>query len=785
MYSVQHVLVTHNMTIIMSRHANHPTQVQVEIEDRSIVDAGGNVTKMFFQLHNADVTTRQRCTLVDYPAERHNITFENSFLSYLGVRDQLRHWAVSDNDGARMVDYYDYHNSTSNKPHSVVYKPGQSGSAEMKIYEMDEQIDDGAVAAWLHVHFHGANNLYNMSDLFTCDRVSMAKDTPAMLGPFKEIPDTVDWYTKDMLQTPVDPELDEMLVQTSMRKYWGSAMYLRRLLSEYNTDTSNAEAEAEDAEADDIQPEGVGSALRWDFDDPWFWREVGTQWGVANYSSQPTVVPTLWSAIASALDVADVEALRMRAAEQSGLTNEQLLRVPAPVGYIAKGAVHPGDSGFSIAQLSFVLDSWNSSAFDDATSIYVVFGRGSACSDRVYRVTNSSGRSFTVGEVVEPDDVRTNADEEMLTTASDLATTHAPDGSLAFFYATYAKASTASCDPTEALSGASDSESDPILDVVDTEGRRLRRLSELESQNISHFADSMDMSAVAMEMADDAADGNSHRRRLSHRSWHQSAIQRALGSSTCGKTNTRRDGLGFLENTFGFEVPDSLSHLGDVIFDWSGYCCGDYQNRRELYFCAWYISCNRGGGRCGLELETDLADFPGFRTFSESLGIESIEAKVKVTTVPDRHGNLRLEAPTGNNRNCFTRRSRRRSRTSCYNNKCKHDVRQTLSLDFSGTETHPWGGWYFDGPGFSMHGSLTLEHDYCRTRHRGYTLSAAKTQVNTIAVEAEITAQLTWGHCSDSWPRHHFNMEMTAGISVSSLDIAASTHLWHAAVRTV
>jgi hypothetical protein len=862
MYNVQHALFTHNMTVMISRYANHPTQVEVEIEDHSRVGEGGNVTKMYFQLHHAHPVARQRCSIAEHP-KRGNVTFEDSFLSYLGVRDQLRHWAISEIDGVRTADYYDYHNATGNRPHSVVYKPGQPGSTEMRFIEMDEHIDDAAVAAWLHAHFNGDENLYYMSNLFDCENDSKLMDTPAILGPFREVPDTVDWYTKDMLHTPVDRALDEQLAQTSMRKYWGGAMYLRKLLAEHSKDDCS-EDDSSEFEDVNIQPEDVVSALSYDFNDPWFWREVGTQWGVTTTTSSRSVVQMIWSAIAPSFDEAGIEALRMQAAEQSGLEVEQLLAVPAPVQHIARGVVVPGDSDFSVVQLSFVLDSWNPSTFADDTSIYVVFGSGTACSDAVFKVTNSSSLSFTVDEVLEPDDILTeNVDEETLTTVDDLSTTNALAGSLAFFHATYAEAVAASCDPTEALSSGSDS-AEPIRSDVD----------EVDSDNIDE---------TGRRRLESKSRGG--RRRLT------SDFERAFGWSggrcTASAQSDKATGLAFLEEHFDLEVPSALQHLGsNDVFGSNIVCCGDHSQswppgwvqlhgRRfsGLFFCSKYISCDRGGSTCGIEVSTDLAHYPRFSSFSSYLGVESIHAELAVTSIPDREGALRLEAPTGSNRNCqtsppsppqwilgdaglscdevcvnhggctdgrwgvvstrsfgdalstagqartlcetvysgFTDDHNRAAsshpypfvrtqhndclsahsiggqslcdaksdstfralclcdgglpQVTCETNKCNHDVREEMTLQFIGTEQYPWTR---SGPSLRTSGSLKVIHDKCRSAHSGYSLADARRQVNTLKVIGDLHARIQAGHCEDGWTDLFYNLDVGVGIEVSA-----------------
>merc|ERR1711871_569803 len=149
------------MNVIIRKCPNHPLQMEVDIDDLSLVAEGGNVTKLNFQLYKKDPTLRQRCTLKTFP-DPGNVTFEDAFLSYLGVRDGgLRHWAISDQDGTRIADYFD--DNSTGQPHSLEHNRGTPTATELRYMELNEQLDDDAIAEWLNLHFADAF-LYDIND---------------------------------------------------------------------------------------------------------------------------------------------------------------------------------------------------------------------------------------------------------------------------------------------------------------------------------------------------------------------------------------------------------------------------------------------------------------------------------------------------------------------------------------------------------------------------------------------------------------------------------------------
>jgi hypothetical protein len=95
---LEYALVTDNMTITVSRFANHPLQLQVEITDRISTDPSGNLSEMSFQIDvtqaDGEDVERKFCTQ-ELVEDSGNITFDSMYLSFLGAHDGLRHWVCT------------------------------------------------------------------------------------------------------------------------------------------------------------------------------------------------------------------------------------------------------------------------------------------------------------------------------------------------------------------------------------------------------------------------------------------------------------------------------------------------------------------------------------------------------------------------------------------------------------------------------------------------------------------------------------------------------------------
>lgn len=529
MYSVQRALFTDSMSVVISQYANHPLQMLVEVENLEAVPRGGNVTKLEFQLYAEHPGKRQRCTQAEFK-DPGNASFENSFLSYLGVHDQLRHWTISNEAGDRIADYFD--DNTTARPHSIHFDRDGPHPSELRYVQIDEQLDADSVAAWLEAHFPH-RHVYDVNDLTSCSKQDMLTDTPAVLGPFLENPDSVDWYTKKMLKVDIDSDFTAMMSETSMQRYWGSAMYLRRLLDQ---EVTGAYVDADE----DITPETNELHVDLNFDDPWFWRELGTRLGIAGSTRQEDL-QSVWLTVANSFGEPSVESVREQAAMRSGLSIEQLLSVPQPVEYVAKGTVDVVSSEWlSTTDMTAFEPNWNSTEPLDAAhvALYVVFGDGSSCLDNPFKVTSIDGLYLQVQTVVAADDLGTSSNEEILADV-DLTTTAIERGRLAFLYQTYTDAAAASCDPAESI---------PISNT----GRRLdiRQLEEKFVGGSPYVSEENSRRRLGLDWA-----------------------QRAFSASKCTASGSG-PGRAFVE-AMGMQQPQALQHLSNL-FDFERVSCGEY-----------------------------------------------------------------------------------------------------------------------------------------------------------------------------------------------------------------
>jgi hypothetical protein len=722
---VQHALYTDNMTIIISRYPNHPLQVLVEIQDLQNTTAADNVTKLSFQLYDGELSKRQRCIRKTVP-KADNITFENSFLSYLGVRDQLRHWAISGRDGTRMADFYD--DNSTGKPHSILFDKGEPTTSEVRYIQLDEQLADSDITAWLNAHFTNSK-VYDMNDITNCEQHSMQMATPAMMGQFKESPNSVDWYTQKMLKLQVDPTFDEAMAETSMRRYWGSAMYLRRLLAQQTADYRSSN---EYQYVPVVPQNAVEASLTLNFDDPWFWRELGTQWGMDN-STEQQYLDTVWLQVAASVRGPRVEAVREQAAQRSGLTIQKLMTVPVPVKYVAKAKVIDATGAeFSATDIVSVQSNWNLTKtvksvdrqLNKADALYITFGNGSACSGSVYKVSNSNSPNFTVQVVATADDPTTVVNDETLAAVA-LSTAQIPAGTLAFFYRTYIDASAASCDPSESFA-ASNSGS----------GRRL-----------------------ASQVAAYDAIGNetiSSRRQLWF--WGNNRYEDAFKfGKTCKFGGKDGPGDDWLEDKLGFELPDALDHLGKIL-DYSNVCCGDSDNKKSLWFCMEILSCAAGSSDhvCGIQLKTDLATYPFVEKWVDKLGIARVDASIGLATIADSGG-----------------KRYRPLQSNLGQGLCKHGLEQKLAVEITGKPTYPLrpAFWYIiDGPELTLSGKLALTHQHCTTAYYGKSRDANKA-INNVKADASMDASFVWSFCTDPFGGRYglsFNLDFSVGLTVSS-----------------
>jgi len=171
MVYMQYKLVTKDGSYTLDRLPNHPLQLMVELEDTR----GKNTTTISYQLDDAQPDLRQFCS----PRETEpsdNFMFEDSALSFLGLRGDLRHWAVSEQGepdengtittGRIVAEYFD-HNSEGHMPHSIHMNRKEPDFVETRFHEFKEDLTEQEVADWLGEHFAQAH-LYDMKNFTGC-----------------------------------------------------------------------------------------------------------------------------------------------------------------------------------------------------------------------------------------------------------------------------------------------------------------------------------------------------------------------------------------------------------------------------------------------------------------------------------------------------------------------------------------------------------------------------------------------------------------------------------------
>eukprot|EP01048_Picozoa_sp_COSAG05_P004249 COSAG05_NODE_222_length_13641_cov_73.452001_7_plen_1293_part_00 len=435
-------LYTENKSISIHRYANHPLMMHVEVEDFVDRDGSGNITILEFQLYDRDPEHRHLCTKKFEP-DPGNVTFEDSLLSLLSVKDGLRHWSISQIDtGLKVADYFD-HAATGNQPHSVHHHRNLPDHAETRYKSFKDDLTEQEVQDWLDEHFEQASQ-YDVTNPAHCTDADRLLDVPARMNPFDEDPSDVDFYTKAMLEIDIAPEYEDAMAGTSMDEYWGAAMYLRRLLSQHLETDSVMTVSPVAPVIEERSTEKIN------YNDPWFWREVSTALELGNNSG---VVLNLWTAMAmdNWVPNATTESFLEGVSAASGLTVDELLTPAAYVTYTQKSTIQAGtrsSTGFSI--------SGSSAPEKDQ---YVVFGDTCGTAYKLTAVPGNpaSSAAYSVNNVTTPDDISTNqTNEEIIGATIDMmAAGIAADGSYVFFFNDYHSAQAASCDAAEPMDAAS------------------------------------------------------------------------------------------------------------------------------------------------------------------------------------------------------------------------------------------------------------------------------------------------------------------------------------------
>lgn len=458
--SVQYSLVTEDRTIIITRYPSHPLQMHVQIKDESDTLENASETVSFdFQVHDASPVARQYCAM-DVSETPANHTFEDSFLSFLGVRDSLRHWSISDEDGgSKLVDYFDSDDaSTNNRPHSIHMGRGTKDFSEFRYSEFQDELNATEIQSWLD-RFFVSPSLYDTDDWSECEGWDMVKKAATGMDSFEEDVANIELYSKELQDTDIDHEFSRMMKHTSFAAYWEAVGQHRR---EDVKRRGDAELSSPALDLD----EEITYAQPISFDDPYFWREYVSTAGWAEDTSEGEIEEA-WYSIAESYGDDESEALYewgdvvSAVSNRTGLSMDELITVLAPVTYEAKGVVvNVSGTHFAIDKLRLVPQGDTSSHFDPASmatdGVYAVFS--SQCGT-VYKVTADDHQDVSVGLVTAADDPDSDANEETIGPDADM--TALPDGALVFLFFSYADAVDDTCDPAKPL---------PDMDI----GRRLQ-----------------------------------------------------------------------------------------------------------------------------------------------------------------------------------------------------------------------------------------------------------------------------------------------------------------------
>jgi hypothetical protein len=340
------------------------------------------------------------------------------------------------------------------------------------VKSFNDGLDDNQVHQWLAANFEDSD-LYQIEDLSAiseCTTGARNMDTPVAINAFEEDRNSVDFYTKAMLTFNADEQFSSMLEYTSFTSYWGAAMYLRRLLAEQTADLGTASTTPSSPVTADASPLGrqmpTQRSLTIDFNDAFFWRELGTYLALSRNTS---TLDAVWDGLKDAYNNTDIAAcsslgctvatLQTEAANKSGLSVAELNTIPAPIFYKEKSTVaNNSGSGIRVDDLGM-----QSLGFTQQKLVsigdYVVFGPrpgtpgAQTCLNgtAVYVLTavpdNPAGSTQLNLALVTFDP--NNPLRDLAKTAEPIkrAATIAPVGARAFFFTNYFDAAKHTCDP--------------------------------------------------------------------------------------------------------------------------------------------------------------------------------------------------------------------------------------------------------------------------------------------------------------------------------------------------
>ncbi len=637
---------------------------------------------MSFQLVDSNPDERKFCSEEAMP-DPGNITMENAFMSFLGMRGGLRHWSVSPVDletgeqADKFADYYDYA-SPGNPPHSVHLGMGDESHSEIRYSDFKQQLNDTEVEDWLASHFT-RSAMYDVSDLTKCTADDMVIDAPPILSGFDEDKDSVDWYTSKMLEADIDSDYANMLDDTSMGEYWGAVSYLRRLLAQHTGNSGDASSVLQQEE--EFREPEVQTSINIDLADTWFYREVGSLF----FGTEGTLtdVDSFWQFLFTTepelSEGVDLAGFKSRVALTSGLTVDQLNEVPSPVTYATKATVqHLADSPEWLTATHRSLVTAEDFIIDEDKYVRLQED-ATGCSATTYRVVglpdDENPSHFTV-------DARTSqhqpeGDNDDTPAGQSLADIGATGAKHVFFFEDYDTAAAANCDPGDSLPSA---------------GRR--QLAEAAADIEATGEGSFD---VKTEVAARVSKGRRRRR----------SRPPPPPFNPNGYIPTFSNGQIAKPSSWGGSFYGSVGG-----FDWEAVTCPD--DRSKLCGASFTFEFNKESGGV-------------LATFADKLG-----GAVTVVAGVNMMGGSWTQ---GTQSSYWATRSNGGRYRVTTNTKCRRGFEETLSLTLEREGKPPaWAGSLAKDIDTTNSGSITLTHGHCTEAHGGHSLGSAQTDANFIRI---------------------------------------------------
>jgi hypothetical protein len=665
---------------------------------------------MTFQLSDLKTSQRKYC-YQESLRDSGNITMEDSFLSFLGMRKGLRHWSITPVDldtgeaAEKMADYFDYA-APGNPPHSVHLNRNEKDFTEVRYVEFNEDLNTSEVNDWLKSQLMGSPELVDVTDLTDCTIDSrVIDDTPAILDAFEEERYHVDWYTKAMLSLDIKEAYTGLLEDTYLDQYWGAVSYLRRLLAQQTADEVTSASSVEDEYR---TPAVETPSVRLDYTDPFFYREIGaTLLGGTNATSED--VTQFWKQMfftsPRTADGVNMAGFIARVAEKSGLTDAQLNEVPAPVTYATKATVQTlaeSPDWLHATHLSWVSGAEDFTVDDEQYVRVKVTGNGD-CTGTVYKVNDvpddANPTAFTlVAATSQHARDNPNVPEPVDEVGSTLDALGLDSSTTVFFFPDYDTAAAASCDPAAAMPGAA--------------GRR--QLSEI-SESKGNDED-LEWSTLEKPVMVTRQMKGSRRRRRSPPPpppFNANAWAPTFAGSAIKKP-------GSWTVTSGSAIPGTPASIAFAN-------CGDNPN----VLCSAVLTVTF----------TDESD-PPWDQVSGYLGCD-LEVAAGVSMMGGRW----FQRTTNS---YYAIDGSGKSRKVSTPTKCKQGLEETLSVSLTGKRQPPkWAGSLKNSIEISQTGSLALTHGHCEMAHNGHSLDSARTDANFIRITGAYSQKYSLAVCRE------------------------------------